>query len=120
MCTCRNEAYQEDMWAKTIGFLKDHLSPDVMEKYGSPQQSPAAIEVKGQEVSGAATEGAGVTSTGETVETGEIVEGGETVKGGETIETGEIAETVENGETIETGETAETVEGGDKQLEEGT
>ena len=74
------------MWAKTISFLKDHLSPDVVEKYGPLRETAAATEVTGQEV-GAIAEGAGAASAGETVETGEIAE---TVESRETIETGEI------------------------------
>lgn len=123
------------MWAKTISFLKDHLSPDVVEKYGPLREAAAATEVTGQEVR-AITEGAGAASAGETVETGEIavtvesretIETGEIVKGEETVETGEVAETVEMGDTVETGaiaettetgETTETAERGDKQLEE--
>ena len=110
------------MWAKTISFLKDHLSPDVVEKYGPLREAAAAIEVTGQEV-GTITEGAGATSTEETVETGEIaeivesretIETGEIVKGEETVETGEIALTTETGETTD----HETAERGDKQLEE--
>ena len=98
------------MWARTIDFLKDHLSPDAVEKYGPLPEAAAAtqpIEVIGQE------EGAKATSNGRTVKIGETVETGETCEGGETVETGEM---VENGETVEGGE---AIERGDEQLEEG-
>ena len=60
------------MWTRTIDFLKDHLSPDTVEKYGPLPPTAAAqpAEITGQEETEA--EGAGATSNGETVETGEI------------------------------------------------
>lgn len=107
------------MWTRTIGFLKDHLSPDAVEKYGPLSEAAATqpVEVQGQEEG--TTVGTGTTSVGETIETGEIVEGGETAVEGETAETEEIAEkgqTVETGETVEEGE---TIDRGDGQLGEG-
>ena len=32
----RDEKNQEDMWKRSFEFLKDHLSPEIMEKYGPP------------------------------------------------------------------------------------
>ena len=31
---CRNEEYQEDLWRRSLEFLKEHLSPETVEKYG--------------------------------------------------------------------------------------
>ena len=107
---CRNEAYQEDMWSRTIGFLKDHLSPDALEKYG-PLPEAAATHDQPVEVTG--REEGETVETQETVEVGEIAEGGETVETRETIEVG--GEIAEGGKTVETGETAEN---GDEQLKE--
>ena len=38
-CRCllflfRNESFQEELWKRSIEFLKDHLSPEILEKYG--------------------------------------------------------------------------------------
>ena len=79
------------MWARTIDYLKDHLSPDTIEKYGP---LPGAVttqptEIIGQEVG---AEGTGVTGSGETVERGEAVEIGETVKTDEKVEGQETIE----------------------------
>ena len=30
----RNEEFQEELWRKSVEFLKDHLSPETMEKFG--------------------------------------------------------------------------------------
>lgn len=34
----RNEEYQEDLWRRSFEYLKEHLSPEIMEKYGPPGQ----------------------------------------------------------------------------------
>ena len=34
LCTYRNEQYQEELWKRSIAILRDHLSPEVLEKYG--------------------------------------------------------------------------------------
>ena len=38
----RNEQYQEELWKRSFEFLKDHLSPETVEKYGSPSEPPEA------------------------------------------------------------------------------
>ena len=40
----RNEEYQGDLWRQSFDFLKDHLSPEIMEKYGPPDQEPAGTD----------------------------------------------------------------------------
>ena len=75
----RNEVYQEEMWSKTIEFLKDHLSPETVEKYGPP---PEPAEVPGRKVED------GVASEGET-ESGEVVTA--TEKSAEAKEEGDTA-----------------------------
>ena len=57
--------YQEVMWSRTIEFLKDHLSPEMVENYGPP---PEPAEVPGRKVEDRVT----VASGGET-DWGEIV-----------------------------------------------
>ena len=32
----RNEQDQEELWKRSIAVLRDHLSPEVLEKYGPP------------------------------------------------------------------------------------
>ena len=120
---CRNEAYQEDMWSRTIDFLKDHLSPDALEKYGSLPERAAThdqpVEVTGREEGATETSNGETVEIGETVETQETVEVGEIAEGGETVETRETIEVggeiAEGGKTVETGDTAEN---GDEQLKE--
>ena len=85
LCDCRNESYQEDLWRKSFEYLKDHLSPETVEKYG-PTQEPttteqvtevegemtatdtAAVETgtAGETTTEQATEGQGVTATEQT------------------------------------------------------
>ena len=36
----RNEEYQEDLWQRSFEFMKEHLSPEIMERYGPPPGSP--------------------------------------------------------------------------------
>ena len=36
----RNEQFQEELWKRSFEFLKDHLSPETVEKYG-PLPEPA-------------------------------------------------------------------------------
>ncbi len=33
---CRNEQFQEQLWRKSFEFMKDHLSPETVDKYGPP------------------------------------------------------------------------------------
>ena len=42
--TYRNEQYQEELWKRSFEFLKDHLSPETVEKYGPPSEPPETIE----------------------------------------------------------------------------
>ena len=37
----RNEEYQEVLWRMSFDYLKDHLSPEAVEKYG-PKPEPSA------------------------------------------------------------------------------
>ena len=37
----RNEEFQEDLWKRSFKFLKNHLSPEMVEKYGPPLEPPA-------------------------------------------------------------------------------
>ncbi len=65
--TCRNEAYQEELWRRSVEALREHLSPEILDKYGallspSPAENTPVIteateasgdddvEVKGQPV----------------------------------------------------------------------
>lgn len=58
------------MWTKTINFLKDHLSPDIAEKYGAlPEAAAQPAEVAGQREE---TEREAGASKVETVERGEV------------------------------------------------
>ena len=111
------------MWSRTIGFLKDHLSPDALEKYGPLPEAAAThdqpVEVTDREEGATGTSNGETVEIGETVETQETVEVGEIAEGGETVETRETIEVggeiAEGGKTVETGETAEN---GDEQLKE--
>ena len=40
----RNEEYQEALWQRSFEFLKEHLSPETVEKYGPPGQEPAETD----------------------------------------------------------------------------
>ena len=44
----RNEAFQEQLWAKSFEFLKDHLSPETVEKYGPSEPPPSTDQVESQ------------------------------------------------------------------------
>ena len=80
MCICaftkpchRNEQFQEELWKRSFEFLKDHLSPESVEKYSLPplpRDTPTATreESSTQEPQGGATEVTGDTVTAETVE----------------------------------------------------
>ena len=37
---CRNEQYQEELWRRSIDYLREHLSPEILEKYGGTQTQP--------------------------------------------------------------------------------
>ena len=39
----RNEKFQEQLWEISVNAVKDYLSPEVLEKYGS-KASPAAAQ----------------------------------------------------------------------------
>ena len=44
----RDEKNQEEMWKKSFEFLKDHLSPETVEKYGPlPENTSAQHESMG-------------------------------------------------------------------------
>ena len=36
----RNEQFQEELWKRSFEFLKDHLSPESVEKYSLPPSLP--------------------------------------------------------------------------------
>lgn len=58
----RNEEYQEDLWQRSFEFLKEHLSPEIMGKYGppgSPRQEPATGTASGKPDQGTEKAGAG-------------------------------------------------------------
>ena len=52
----RNEAYQEDMWSRTIELLKDHLSQETLDKYGSQLETAEAADQQEEANSGAMNE----------------------------------------------------------------
>ena len=42
--TCiRNEQYQDELWKISFDYLKDHLSPETVEKYGPKPGQPASV-----------------------------------------------------------------------------
>ncbi len=48
--TCRNEAYQEELWRRSVEALREHLSPEILDKYGallspSPAENTPATAV---------------------------------------------------------------------------
>lgn len=40
----RNEQFQEELWKRSFEFLKDHLSPETVEKYG-PLPPPPSTDI---------------------------------------------------------------------------
>ena len=58
MRVLRNEQYQEELWKRSIAVLRDHLSPEVLEKYGPP----VSTEKKEEEGTIAAEPAEGVES----------------------------------------------------------
>ena len=52
--TDRNEQYQEELWRRSIDALRDHLSPEILDKYGSTLSPPVTT---GDAVATATTEG---------------------------------------------------------------
>lgn len=59
----RNERYQEELWRISFNYLKDHLSPETVEKYGPPPPEPAEAQDKpAQEAQAQETEGDPATS----------------------------------------------------------
>ena len=40
LCVYRNEQYQEELWRRSIDYLREHLSPEILEKYGGTQTQP--------------------------------------------------------------------------------
>ena len=52
--TDRNEQYLEELWRRSVDALRDHLSPEILEKYG-PSLSPSTAT--GDAVAMATTEG---------------------------------------------------------------
>ena len=70
----RNEQFQEELWKRSFEFLKDHLSPETMEKYAPPPSpvTPTAMteetstqQATQKEPQGGADEGK--VATGETI-----------------------------------------------------
>lgn len=53
----RNEQYQEELWKRSFEFLKDHLSPETVEKYGPPSEPPGTNEAEGTDVDGEKEQG---------------------------------------------------------------
>ena len=68
---CRNEQYQEELWKRSIAILRDHLSPEVLEKYGPPvstekkEEEGTAEPEEGVESKEGEKEGEGVTVVSE-------------------------------------------------------
>ena len=85
MLCCRNEGFQEELWKRSFEFLKDHLSPEIVEKYG-----PKVAEVSSGD------QGAGGAG-GEVQAPGELKEEGETPskEGGESAEVLEVSQQTE-------------------------
>ena len=48
----RNEHYQEELWKRSFEFLKDHLSPETIEKYGPPPEPAGTNEAVATEKNG--------------------------------------------------------------------
>lgn len=46
----RNEQFQEELWKRSFEFLKDHLSPETVEKYGPPPEPAETGETTTQGV----------------------------------------------------------------------
>ena len=44
---CRNEEYQEDLWRRSFEFLKEHLSPETVQKYCPQQEVEGSMVTKG-------------------------------------------------------------------------
>ena len=42
MYALRNEQFQEELWKRSFEFLKDHLSPETVDKYSPPPNVPTA------------------------------------------------------------------------------
>ena len=42
---CRNESSQEQLWEMSIDAVKDHLSPEVLERYKLPPQQPSQEQI---------------------------------------------------------------------------
>ena len=65
----RNESFQEELWKRSIEFLKDHLSPEILEKYGHKLEQEnteyeTASQIKGSEAPAAGQETVAVQSPG--------------------------------------------------------
>ncbi|XP_064396433.1 retinol dehydrogenase 12-like [Halichondria panicea] len=50
----RNETYQEELWRRSVKALRDHLSPEILEKYGAPPSPTPLLDLdeteKGKEI----------------------------------------------------------------------
>ena len=96
MFACRNESYQEDLWGRSFEYLRDHLSPETVEKYG-PTQEPTTTE-QATEVEGEMTATAIVENSGE----GETITEQAPGTGGDVETTAEQEIEGEGGETTAT------------------
>ncbi|XP_064396428.1 uncharacterized protein LOC135343355 [Halichondria panicea] len=75
----RNETYQEELWRRSIEALRDHLSPEILEKYGpstaiesvqpEPPSPPLPTEGETEEGEEISTTAAATVTTGDTVTT---------------------------------------------------
>ena len=65
----RNEQFQEELWKRSFEFLKDHLSPETVEKYSPPPNTPTASTQVQNEPQDGASEGNVATGEKITAET---------------------------------------------------
>ena len=84
----RNEQFQEELWKRSFEFLKDHLSPESVEKYSLPPSLPpsnaptvttgkSSTQVQNQEPQdGGASEGNVATGESEAAVTASAATGG--------------------------------------------
>ena len=63
----RDEQNQEEMWKRSFEFLKDHLSPETVEKYGPLPKSATDTEKTSAAQPESAAEGDAAISGGEQI-----------------------------------------------------